>query len=325
MKEQFIEKRFNEQDAKLIDLCDQILDGFMRQGYQVSLRQLYYQLVTMNVIPNHVAWYEKLGTLINDARLAGLIDWEAIVDRGRELHQRACWDSPQSAVDYVADRFFLNMWAKQPYYIEVMVEKQALEGVLIPVCDRWGIGFTANKGYSSVSALYECSKRLLNAIQRGKTPVVLYLGDHDPSGIDMTRDLRDRLSLLCRGTVDVKRLALNLNGQVIPYKLPPNPAKLSDSRAKAYIAKFGDESWELDALPPKVLDSLVHKAVERRVDPAQWATDQRRQKMAIAILRDASRKVAATWEEQTLQAERPDEKAVEDEPESPETPEPKDT
>lgn len=284
MKQAFIQKRFSSDQLALVEFCNSVIEAFAKQGFDLSLRQLYYQCVARNVIPNRVEAYTSLGKLINDARLAGLVDWSRIVDRGRPLHQTTQWNAASSALAALGQGFKLNYWRTQPYYLEVMVEKQALEGVLLPTCQRLGVGFMANKGYSSVSSLYEASRRYLAALKRGKQVCVFYLGDHDPSGCDMTRDVRERLALFCGQPIDVKRLALN-KSQVDEHNLPPNPAKLSDSRSSAYVDKFGESSWELDALPPQVLVNYVVAAVSRRLDMKAWRQSTQREAAARSHLK----------------------------------------
>lgn len=269
MKECFQEKSFNEEQSLLIDYCNRVIESYRRQGYDLSLRQLYYRLVAANVIPNTVRAYKYVGELINNARLAGLVDWEMIVDRGRVSQIVEQVSGPSVSLRRLAQSFRLDCWSDQPVYIEVMVEKQALEGVLWPVCAKYGVTFTSNKGYCSASTFYRVSKRISRAVKRGKQPVVLYAGDHDPSGQDMTRDVKDRLRMFCGVDVDVKRLALN-KSQVDEHSLPPNPAKLSDSRARKYVDKYGTHSWELDALPPNVLAATIEAAIVRRIDKSKW-------------------------------------------------------
>lgn len=186
-----------------------------------------------------------------------------------------------------------------------MVEKQALEGVLIPVSEQWHVPFSANKGYSSSSALYRAGKRIERALKAGKNIRIIYLGDHDPSGIDMTRDVEDRLKMYSgyrfwapkddseKGRAkalesmnprlferyrnaaysdqifEVHRAALNMD-QIEEYNPPPNPAKMTDSRARDYVEKFGDESWELDALDPRVIQRLIRENVERIRNESIW-------------------------------------------------------
>jgi hypothetical protein len=104
--------------------------------------------------------------------------------------------------------------------------------------------------------------------RRAKPTIILHFGDHDPSGIDMTRDMRDRFSMF-RVKTEIQRLALNMD-QIEEFSPPPNPAKSTDSRFQAYVLEYGDESWELDALEPDVLISLVEKTVQEYRDISKW-------------------------------------------------------
>lgn len=279
MKEQFIEKRFGSEALGMIAKITSILAEYVQAGYDLSLRQLYYQLVSRNIIENTERSYKNVGNLVSDARMTGLIDWDVIKDRGREMVSNPHWESPADILQTVASQYRVDRWDNQPCYVEVMVEKQALEGVLIPVCREWDVPFTANKGYSSSSAMYEASKRFLKRAEQDKTLYVLYLGDHDPSGIDMTRDVDERLDLFLKvslgrnsnedGGCNVKRLALNMP-QVEELQPPENPAKITDSRAASYISRFGRSSWELDAIEPRRLAELVRGAIEPLIDKTEW-------------------------------------------------------
>lgn len=271
MREAFIKPVFRAESLKQIDVINGILTEYQAAGYDLTLRQLYYQLVARGVIENSERSYKRTADLLNNARLAGLVDWDMITDRGRETVKAPSWDNPGQIVRAAARQFRLDPWVNQANYIEVMVEKQALEGVLIPVCNQWGVSFTANKGYSSSSTLYETGKRLTDQARAGKTLWVLYLGDHDPSGLDMTRDITERLNMFTsRGYVNIKRLALNMD-QVQALNPPENPAKVTDSRYKDYENEFGAVSWELDAIEPNALANLVTEAIKRLItDPGAW-------------------------------------------------------
>ncbi|MEW6237577.1 MAG: hypothetical protein AB1656_19515 [Candidatus Omnitrophota bacterium] len=270
VRQAYINKRFNRASAATIEQVNVILDEYEQQGYDLSLRQLYYQMVTRNIIPNFQKSYNRLGTLIGNARMAGLIDWDMIKDRGRSTVQNAHWDSPAEVLYVVAEQFARNKWIDQPYHISVMVEKQALEGVLIPVCEELDISFTANKGYPSLSVLREYGNMLGDQARRlGKKIVVLYLGDHDPSGIDMTRDVQKRLSMFAEQDITLERLALN-HEQVEALHLPPNPTKETDTRAAGYIEQFGGSCWELDAVEPAFLAQMIRDAVLRYRDADKW-------------------------------------------------------
>ena len=269
MKELFVNKSFKPDSYVKIQLINEILADYESDGYRLTLRQLYYQLVARGHIENSLKSYKCIGNLVSDARLAGLIDWDMIEDRGRVAQFPSHWDNPADIVEAAAQQFAVDKWADQENYAEVMVEKDALSGVLLPVCRRLDIGFTANRGYSSSSAMYEAGKRMARRIAEGKTVWVFYLGDHDPSGVDMTRDVLERLSLFSAEDIEVKRLALNME-QVKELNPPENPAKETDSRASAYIAKFGLSSWELDAVEPRQLDDIVTSAVEALRDDDLW-------------------------------------------------------
>ena len=279
MKERFQVKTFKAESLRTIEKVNEIVALYQAQGYVLSLRQCYYQGVAKNWWENSEKSYKNLGALINDARVAGLVDWSAIEDRGREVAFPAHWASPKEIVEVAANQFRLDKWLDQDYLILVMVEKQALEGVLAPVCRDMDVRFAANKGYGSASFFYEVGQLLRAERRNDKAPVVLYLGDHDPSGLDMTRDVRERLEMFSRGSVEVRRLALNID-QVEDFALPENPAKTTDSRAQAYIDRFGDSSWELDALDPATLAGLVQDAVaEYRAENAWTESLKREQKM----------------------------------------------
>lgn len=286
MKEKFISKKFGEDALEMIETITSILDDYATQGYDLSLRQLYYQLVSRNIVPNTEKSYKNVGGLVSDARMAGLIDWDMIKDRGREMIANPHWEDPVNFIEVVAHQYRFDLWADQPNYVEVMVEKQALEGVLQPVCRSLDIPFTANKGYSSSSAMYEASKRFLKRAEEDKALYVIYLGDHDPSGIDMSRDVLDRLDLFLKvslnrlgnedGGIEVKRVALNMD-QIETLNPPENPAKTTDSRATAYIKRFGTSSWELDAIEPRQLAKLVTDAVTGLMDKPRFDRNQKKQ------------------------------------------------
>ena len=271
MREQFTDWEPRSKDNKvLLTKGLEVIAEYAAQGYNLTLRQLYYQLVARDIIPNANLWYKHLGDVVSKGRMAGFIDWDAIVDRGRVPVMPSDWSGPAAILESAAQSFRLDRWAGQKYHVEVWCEKDALSGVIEPVCNRFHVRFLANRGYSSSTAMYDAAKRFDAAYARGFEPVVLYLGDHDPSGLDMSRDITDRLHLLTYGAgVAVDRLALNY-GQVEEYGPPPNPTKITDSRAGGYISVYGMESWELDALEPQVLDTLISESIGRLIDQEEY-------------------------------------------------------
>lgn len=267
---------FNAEKLALIETCDEICNQYAVQGYQLTLRQLFYQLVSRDLLPNKQSEYKRLGDVISDARMAGMIDWSQIVDRTRNLMANAHWAKPSDLIAGAATQYATDKWSTQEHYVEVFIEKQALEGVIEGICGRLDVPFFSCRGYTSSSEMWVAGQRLLTKLQQNKQVHIIHLGDHDPSGIDMSRDIKARLQMFAQShlpdaNVHVLRVALNM-AQIERLKPPPNPAKLTDSRASDYIAKYGESSWELDALDPAELNNIVERAVLRYRDETSWAT-----------------------------------------------------
>ena len=256
MLERFIDKNFNAKTEAVIDAANAIIAEYQAQGFSLTLRQLYYQFVARDILPNTLQSYKRLGNIVSDARLAGLIDWNAIEDRTRNRQSVSHWRSPASIIELCAQQYRIDKWDDQEHRVEVWIEKEALIGVIERVCRQYDVAWFACRGYVSQSEQYAAGKRFQAYAADGQRPVILHLGDHDPSGIDMTRDNQQRLWTFSYQDVEVRRIALNMD-QVDEYGPPPNPAKLTDSRAEGYISRFGYDSWELDALDPKVIEELI--------------------------------------------------------------------
>lgn len=273
MKQKFIDKRFSEDRLATIAQANAIIQDYDRQGLTLTLRQLYYRFVAKGLIPNTMRSYKNLGTLIDTGRQAGLIDWSAIEDRTRNVAFPAAWGSPEEIVEAVARQYQEDLWRAQPNHVEVWIEKEALVGVIQPICARLRVPYFACRGYVSQSEAYASGRRFFDKLRRHdkQRVVILHFGDHDPSGIDMTRDVLDRLRMFSEAgyQIEVRRLALNME-QIEEYGPPPNPAKITDSRFESYAARFGDESGELDALDPAVIQDLVRRNVEPLRDRSKW-------------------------------------------------------
>lgn len=256
------EINFRQASLDLINYANKIIAEYQRKGYDLTLRQVYYQLVARDVIPNNEKSYKNLGDLISNGRLSGLIDWHAITDRTRNLAKNSHWDSPADIIETCASQFAVDKWEGQESYVEVWVEKDALKGIVGQICSRMDVPYFSCRGYVSQSEMWVAAQRLKR--YSDKELHIIHLGDHDPSGKDMSRDIYDRLSLFGART-QFTRIALNMN-QIEEYAPPPNPTKLTDSRANGYIEEFGNECWELDALKPEVIEELIRKEVSQYCD-----------------------------------------------------------
>lgn len=192
MKMQFINKKFSKTSETIIEQANEILNRYRAMGYKLTVRQLYYQFIQLDILPdswrdmkttkskNNVSSYKKLGDIISDARLAGRMDWSMIEDRGRDAFLPAAWSSPADIVEAAARQFRVDRWEGQRAYVEVMVEKDALSGVLERVCSELHVRLTANKGYSSSTAMFDAGRRINDVLLNGASAAVahiFYLGD----------------------------------------------------------------------------------------------------------------------------------------------------
>jgi hypothetical protein len=278
MKIKYADRKFSPVAQAVIDQAEAICDEYAAQGYNLTLRGLYYQFIRRDAFPesrrnaagtkNHQQNYKWLGDLVSDARIGGLVDWSHIDDPTRSAEGGdAGWQSPGDAVASINDWYSIPKWDGQDHYLEVWVEKEALADVISRPCSRWNVRYMACKGSPSTSAMRKAAQRLRAQEREGKKTEVIYLGDHDPTGLDISRDVQDRLEMFWSGAT-VDRIALNMD-QITP-DLPPSPAKLTDSRAAGYIDLYGDDTWELDALEPAFLDGLVEDAILQRLDRSLW-------------------------------------------------------
>lgn len=300
MLECYIPKDFRTSSRVLIRQANRIIDEYRADGFQLTLRQLYYQFVARDLLANTIQNYKRLGEIVNDARLAGMISWESIIDRTRNLESLAAWERPESILQAVASQYREPLWDSQPYYAEVWIEKDALIGVIERVCNDLRVPFFACRGYTSQSEMWSAGKRLREKLDEGKRIVVFHLGDHDPSGRQMSEDNDKRLQMfmgeewgydedgateeMIFERFELRRIALNMD-QIKQYAPPPNPAKESDSRYRQYVRQTGQtDSWELDALDPRMISTLIRSEVTSIRDEDAWATAYRAEQDNKALL-----------------------------------------
>jgi len=341
-------------------LCSSILsitEDFARQGYRITLRQLYYQLVKGEIIPNHITVYKKLGKVKDDMAYGGLLDWGTFEDRGRKPQNAYTEETPEGAIDRAHKYYNLDKQEGQKVHIEVWTEKDAISGILSRITEKYTVPLIINKGYSGSTAMYESYRRFLQALAAGKQIKIIYFGDHDPSGLDMIRDIEERIGfMISRGKNDVQGKAIDwfnsddceysiydvaaipgfhkavnllkpkptkkhkqtaLAGitliylkhnnlftvehvgltqeQIKKYDPPPNPAKLEDPRATGYVKKFGAVSWEVDALTPAVMTSIVEKAILKHMDKKVYNKVLTQEKKDKVELSASVKLVSADW------------------------------
>ncbi len=347
MKVCYIPKNFGEPTLKIIDAANAVLVEYLRQGFELTLRGLYYKFIGRDLFPDSRFWrwtgdkwvratadepgatknsqpnYKWFGEIMNDARLAGLVDWDYISDMTRNLRGRPHWSSPGEIIESCAAQFSTDRWATQANYVEVWVEKDAQVSVIRNACQPLDVPYFSCRGYTSQSEMREAALRLIGIVQAGRKPHIIHLGDHDPSGVDMTRDIQDRIELFMvhhiaknwsdnqaaagrtvsrvdleahiQDTIGhqlINRIALNKE-QIARYNPPPSPAKSTDSRSAKYIDKRGSQdSWELDALEPAVVTAIITATIRKLITrPAMWKATEAEEKRGKALLK----KCAKNW------------------------------
>lgn len=296
MKIKYINRQFGDTATKTIEHANIILEEYARQGMQLTLRGLYYQFVSRDLIANNMQEYNRLKTIVNDGRLEGLIDWALLVDRTRNLVTHEHVNDIPAAIAAAAKQMQIDMWRSQPHRVEVWIEKDAMVGTIAPTCQENDVPYFSCRGYNSQSEAWRASQRILKYQDNGFIPVILHLADHDPSGVNMSNDLVNRMKVFgCASEgrkLWFKRIALTMK-QIEQVKPPPNPAKMSDSRAKAYVEEFGYESWELDALTPRYVHDLLVRHFDQLRDKGQWQEDAAR----CELMRARLHTLAKEWKE----------------------------
>jgi hypothetical protein len=289
--EVFIPYKPHTATLKVVEQVNAIIGEYLAQGFALTLRQLFYQFVARALLENLFNEYKRLGRIVRDARDGGLVDWDAIEDRTREVNTHTCWTNPAGVIRAAAHQYREDLWAGQRYRPEVWIEKEALLGVIEGVCTELRVPYFAHRGNNSQTLQYQAGKRFAEYLDQGLIPIVLHLADHDPNGIDMTRDNTKRLALYARQEIEVRRIALNMD-QVRQHDPPPSFVKDGDTRTSGYREQFGtDECWELDALSPTLIADLIRTEIEQLIDWPKWRSAQAKEERGRGLLDTA----AANW------------------------------
>lgn len=345
--------------SDILNYITEICEEYQENGYTLTLRQMYYQLVSKDYIPNHDKAYKKIGKLKDELCYSGEIDWSIFEDRGRVPHTPWYEDSVIDALEDTATRFRLERQKNQPIHVEVWTEKDAISSILKNVTNRYGVTLVVNKGYTSSTAIYSAYERFMDRIENNNQKIAIkYFGDHDPSGLDMVRDVYDRLMFMfvngemaksynfkkkinlwaynselgfqhedsemtdvcgeyffdedCQteyvyldGEKEVlfdevkaffkhhftiEQIGLTME-QIKKYNPPPNPAKMTDSRADAYVAKFGKVSWEVDALRPQVMEEIVKNSIIDTIDMDLFKDTMEEEEKDKVLIKDFIKKI----------------------------------
>jgi hypothetical protein len=251
----------------------------------MTLRQLHYAIFSRNEIDytNDKASYARLGRATTTARrvhrewdLAGGdgclpkhgINPSWMVDETRQPEEVSVWRDARAYVDAIGWSYRRDNWQTQPHHVEVWSEKATVLGSIRPIARKWGITTRVCHGYGSCGQEQEIGS-LFEGIRKNIT--ILYLGDHDPSGVQMQDDIHRRAQRASGVEFDMRRLAIHPE-DISKFNLPPQRIKEKDSRAAGFKRQFGDDAptVELDALPVVELRRRIDETVELLVDLELW-------------------------------------------------------
>lgn len=290
MKERYLDTTFRKQTQERLDIIEAITQEYMAKGYTLTVRQIYYQLVARGHIANSQNSYKKIVDTVRNGRLAGALDWDAVEDRGRYLRSNPHWDSPRDMIYTAAQQYTIDKRSTQPVYCEAWIEKDSLISILEPVASRYDVPCFSCRGYPSITGVKDAAARYIREGRQRDACYLFYAGDFDASGLDITRDIQDRLRMF-GANVTVERIALTRE-QIEQYNPPPAPVKTSDKRAAGFIRQYGGSCWELDALEPQVLEKLYQDRISALTDLRLFEMEQRRE----AEERDALNKIYRRWD-----------------------------
>src|SRR3989344_3933701 len=241
-------------------------------GIQVTVRQLYYQLVSKQVIENTINSYKNFDRILTKARKEQLIDDSNIVDTSKPILIPSTWININEFLQDVSNAYRKSVWNTQDNHIEIWLEKDALRSVFQPITDKYDVALVIGKGYQSYTNLKETSHR----IQENKELNICYFGDFDPTGLDIERNISSTLIEL-NTKHNIRRIALTKE-QIEKYDIPPQPTKVSDTRTAKHKELHGDIAVELDALDPRILTKLIEDTIISFLDINKYNTTKQQEK-----------------------------------------------
>lgn len=273
-------------------LTDESVEGIARQGFRgenlslalvatnilidekpITLRGLMYRVVSAGWLPStDKKHYRRLGRVMTTLREAGLVPFDWLVDNVRSTLKPSSWAGVTEFVDTVRDAYRMDFWSRLPQYVHVICEKDAIAGTIAPVTEEYDVALSPIRGYVSLSFAHEIAATW-NRIEKPINAV--YLGDYDPSGFDLERDLIDKLYRYCRRPFSWERLGVNRDDfddfNLLPLAVKTGTSKKrGDTRAAGFIREHGSACAELDALPATEIRRRVRQSIEKWIPPGEW-------------------------------------------------------
>jgi hypothetical protein len=251
--------------TKLIDAAV----GILAEEYPMTIRQLFYRLVSAGLLENNRAQYQLVSRIMTKARDDGRVEYEWLVDRSRPEYKATVFDDAAEYAEAVKQSYRKDYWATQPNHVEIWVEKDSIIGSIEPTTKDLGVVVRVGRGFVSTTRVHEIAEHFNRTLASGKSITVFYLGDWDPSGANIETDVENRVRAQGSGDFHMERLAI-FKRDIRRFKLPPLRVKDTDPRSAAFAAEYGKDCVELDALPPDELRRRINNAVNDLIDHDLW-------------------------------------------------------
>ena len=258
-----------------LELLDQVLKIIDSYDFSLTLRQIYYQLVAKQIIPNKQEYYKKLSRVCVAGRDEGILPEEAFADRLRAVDKPGAWLDLNSFMETVKRSYNKDKWDNQPKYLEIWTEKDALRSVLTEITYQYDVSLMVARGQLSRTAIYEASERYKAKADR--ECYLYYCGDFDPSGLSIYDSIKNRIGNF-GVSINYERIALT-EEQIKKYRLPSDPGKQSDPNYNKFVALYSDDKVvELDSLPPDILRDIIRECITKNIDPGLLAQVQKKER-----------------------------------------------
>lgn len=259
-----------DKSRQLIDWARVILE----REWPMTIRQIFYRLVSKGLIKNTKSDYQRVIRLMTIARNDGRIPFDWIVDRSRPVYNPPVFKDAQAYAETVKRSYRRDYWTSQPFHVELWCEKDTISGSIAGVTDELGVTVRVGRGFNSTTRAREIAAVLADTT---KPKVILYCGDHDPSGRNAEEEGLSRVLAHYRcitgnsqaRDVDLRRLAIHKE-DIKKFNLPPLRVKDTDSRTPGFVRKYGHDCVELDALPPNELRGRIRVNITGLLDRVAW-------------------------------------------------------
>ena len=271
--------------AKATILLEQEVISIVEERHPITVRGIAYPLFVRGFISSMAKKNtNKISGVTKRMREEGTLDWRQIVDDARRVQHLQGWGDPDEAISTMVEGYRRDYWQDQDVIVEVWAEKATVQGVLGPVLREYGLPFRVMKGYASMTAMKEAAEASKRAALAGKYFQVLYMGDYDPSGMQMSEVDIPKRFYGYGGCGDIRRIAITQDDfhcqSFSVYE------KTTDTRFEWFLKRFGDECWELDAMNPNDLRERTEEQIRACLDLLKWEKAKEIEAVEVASMRE---------------------------------------